>query len=459
MTKLEISLSHQQKKFIDAMEDEVLYGGAAGGGKSHGQLVDALLYALRYAGSRQLLLRRTFPELEKSLIQKSFTLNYLAVATYKKADKRWEFANGSVLEFGYCAADNDVYQYQSAEYDVVRFDELTHFTEFQYTYLGGRVRGANDFPKQIKSSTNPGNIGHAWVKKRFIDPGVVEQSFPVALETGQTVLARFIPAKIKDNPFLLKYDPHYQQRLERQGETQRRMLIDGEWDVLEGRYFTNFRREVHVIPPRELPAAWRRYVSIDYGRDRFAALFFAIDEQGRAIQYREVCESDLIVSQAARLLKERIPAGESIRAFFAPPDLWNKHNDSGKSTAEIFGEHGVRLSRASNDRVSGWRDLAEWLEPFPDEQGELTAGLRFFSTCRETLYCLPLLQHDLHKPEDVANEPHELTHAPDALRYFIAGRPAPAPVKEPPPVVNFSHERRQNDPRGPGGYGDSVRVI
>lgn len=458
MNSIDLKISPQQRKFIEATADEVLYGGAAGGGKSHGQLIDALLYALKYPGSRQLVLRRTYVELQNSLIEKSYTLPYSQVANYSSSDKRWRFFNGSLVIFGYCATDSDVHQYQSAEFDMIRFDELTHFTEFQYKYIGSRLRGVNPFPRQIKSSTNPGNIGHAWVKKRFIDPMAVEQNFPIPLDNGGTVQGIFIPAKLNDNPFMMSADPEYRTRLERLGETQRRMLIDGDWDVLEGRYFTNFRRELHVIEPFALPEHWRRYVAIDYGRDRFAALFFALDEHGRAIQYREACESGLIVSQAARMLKDSIPKGEEIRAFYAPPDLWNKHSDTGKSTAEIFTEHGIHLVRTANDRVSGWRNVSEWLEPFLDEQGMQTAGVRFFSTCSEILRCLPLLQHDFHKPEDVSLEPHELTHAPDALRYFIAGRPAPTPGRAPEKVVNFQHERPRPWQR-PGGYGDRVQVI
>ena len=139
---------------------ETLFGGAAGGGKSHGQLLDALRFAVCYPGSRQLLLRRTMPELERSLVPASLRLFPQAVASYKVSEHLWQFTNGSTLEFGYCDAESDVTKYQSAQYDVLRFDELTHFTESQFTYLISRVRGANPFPKQVKSTTNPGGVGH-----------------------------------------------------------------------------------------------------------------------------------------------------------------------------------------------------------------------------------------------------------------------------------------------------------
>ena len=167
---MEIKVTPRQQAFLQAKADEVLFGGAAGGGKSYGQLIDALLYALQYAGSRQLILRRTFPDLERTLVREHLKIYPQGRYRYTASLHRGTFSNGSTIEFGYCDAESDVYRYQGAEYDTIRFDELTHFTESQYLYLLSRLRGANSFPKQIKSSTNPGGVGHQWVKARFIDP-------------------------------------------------------------------------------------------------------------------------------------------------------------------------------------------------------------------------------------------------------------------------------------------------
>ena len=458
--QVDITLTEPQYKFYTATAKEVLYGGAAGGGKSHGQLVDAYLYALNYPGSRQLILRRTHSELAKSMIPKSQEMGWGSenIARYNKGSKEWTFFNGSIITFGYLARDSDVSQYQSAEYDVIRFDELTHFTEYQYTYMLSRLRGTKmtkqgmPYPRQIKSSTNPGSRGHAWVKKRFIDPGLREKNFPLGKHDGI-----FIPARVQDNKFLMEGDPDYVNRLEMLPEAEMRRLLYGDWDVMDGQYFSMWERDVHILRPFDIPAWWPRYVSIDYGLDRFAALFFALDDYGRAYCYREYCESGLIVSQAAQALKAHT-YGDDIRAYYAPPDLWNKHSDSGKSTAEIFMDCGIDLIRASNDRITGWRNVAEWLMPYDDEQGQLTAHVRFFDTCHEIIRCLPMLQMDEHRPEDVARDPHELTHAPDALRYFIAGRPSPAMRPAPKPIYNFDFEK----PSPFGSYegrGDQLQVI
>jgi hypothetical protein len=158
---MDICLTPKQKLFIDAKADEVLFGGAAGGGKSRGQLYDAFLYALCHRASKQLILRRTYPDLERSLIRAALEIFPPKVFRYSDSKHRGAFINGSVIDFGFCDNEKDVLRYQGAEYDTIRFDELTHFSEDMYLYLISRLRGANDYPKQIKSTANPGGVGHA----------------------------------------------------------------------------------------------------------------------------------------------------------------------------------------------------------------------------------------------------------------------------------------------------------
>ena len=412
---MEIKITPRQREFINATSGEVLFGGAAGGGKSYGQIVDAFLFAIKYPGSKQLILRRTLPELEKSLIRSELELYPRELFTYKSSKHEGCFKNGSVLDFGYCDAENDVYRYQSAEYDVIRFDELTHFTEQMYVYLISRVRGANAYPKQIKSATNPGGIGHSWVKARFIDIG----------ESGKEHAGRiFIPSRVTDNSFLMKADPGYITRLEKLSKKDREALLFGNWDIFDGQYFTEWNREIHVVRPFEIPKEWRRYFVMDYGLDMLAGYWIAVDTYGRAYVYREIYESGLIISEAAR--KIAAATGEKLYANIAPPDLWNRRQDTGKSAAEIFAENGVPLIAAKNDRVQGWYNLKEWLRPFRDETGAMCASLRIFSNCKNLIRTLPALTVDSRNPNDTARTPHELTHAPDAIRYFVAGRPVPA---------------------------------
>ncbi len=415
--ELSYTVTKKQKEFIDASSTEVLFGGAAGGGKSHGQLIDALLFALKFPRSKQLILRRTYPELEKSLIRSALSLYPRELFTLNASSHVGKFKNGSIIDFGYCAAEFDVYQYQSAEYDVIRFDELTHFSESQYIYLLSRVRGANGYPKQIKSTTNPGGTGHTWVKKRFIDPIAAGSIFTA--ENGTTRV--FIPSLLDDNKFLAEGDPAYRERLLALPERERKALLYGDWNIFDGQYFNEFDTRIHVTEPHEIPSGWRKYRTIDYGLDRLACLWIALSPNGSAIVYREYCESNLPISAAAAAILERTPKGEEIYATLAPPDLFSRSQESGKSKAALFSEFGLNFTKTSNDRECGWLAVKELLRGRGDG-----ARLKIFSTCRELIFCLPALQVDRIKPSDCAQEPHNITHAPDALRGFAIFHTRPA---------------------------------
>ena len=350
--------------------------------------------------------------MDKSLIRVSLGLFPKEVYSYNSAGHIGKFKNGSLLDFGYCDNQNDVYKYQSAEYDVIRFDELTHFTEEMYIYLMSRVRGANPYPKQIKSSTNPGGVGHQWVKSRFIDIG--EPNKYHSFHGGSRV---FIPSKIQDNHFLLDADPDYLRRLENLSDNDKKALLYGDWDIFEGQYFSEWNREIHVAEPFQINPSWRKYITLDYGLDMLAAYWIAVDYQKRAYVYKELYQNNLIISDAAKAIKATTGI-EQIYATLAPPDLWNRRQETGRSVADIFRENGINLVKTSNDRIDGWMATKEWLKPYDDEQGIKIANLRVFPNCINLIRTIPALQYDKSDPNDVSGEPHELTHAPDAIRGF-----------------------------------------
>ena len=424
----------KQELFFAARERYVCYGGARGGGKSWCVQHKAVLMAVRYAGLRCLILRRTLVELRENHIRPMRRL-LRGAAEWRAADRTFEFPNGSLIVFGYCDSEGDVDQYQGQEYDVIFLDEATHFTEYQYATLTAALRGANDFPKRMYLTCNPGGPGHAWVKRLFID-----RDFRADERPEDYV---FIPARVTDNLILMQKDPEYVRRLDNLPHGLREAWRDGSWDVFAGRFFTEWDREVHVCAAFQPPAWWRWYITLDYGLDMLAALLIGVDEAGYAWVVGEVYEGrdcgaghdGLIVSEAAEAVKA-LADGRAVTAYLAPPDLWNARQETGRSVADIFAEHGVYLTRTSNDRIAGWMAVREWLKAREGEDGVKRPRIRIFPNCRNLIRCLPLLQYDERRANDAANTPHELTHAPDALRGFCvyqtgvsAGENAPPRVK------------------------------
>ncbi|MEG0178324.1 MAG: phage terminase large subunit [Oscillospiraceae bacterium] len=425
--KLQITKPYpKQVAFFNATSKYIAYGGARGGGKSWAARVKAVLLALNYRGLQILLLRRTLAELRENHTIPLLKL-LRGLAQYKEQSKEFIFPNGSRIVLGYCAAESDVLQYQGQAYDVIFMEEATQFTEFQFTTLTESNRSSglckDKFKPRMYFTCNPGGVGHAWVKRLFID-----KDYQNSERSGDYT---FIKALVYENDYLMHNDPDYVRTLENLPEARRKAMLYGDWDIFEGQYFSEFRRDKHVCEPFEIPKHWRRYISLDYGTDMLAALWIAVNEQGKAYVYRELYEgrdnkkgeggNGHIISAAANRLKEEMH-GEEIYSILAPPDLWNARQESGKSAAEIFSENGVMLTKTSNKRVNGWLATREWLKFQTQEDGTQAPALRIFNSCYNLIRTLPAIQHDSKNPEDVANEPHEYTHAPDALRYFCVYR-------------------------------------
>ena len=433
---MEITLTGQpndkQVLFFTATARHIAYGGARGGGKSWAVRRKFVLLALNYPKLRLLLLRRTLPELrENHILPMLAELDKLA--KYNDTEKAFVFPNGSRIKLGYCDAEKDVYQYQGQEYDVIGLEEATHFTEAQRNFLTTCNRSTRtDFNRRMYYTANPGGVGHQWFKRLFIDRDYRGK------ERAEDHV--FIPAKVYDNKVLMDADPEYVETLENLPEEMRKAHLDGDWNVFAGQYFTEFNRDIHVIEPFDIPIELKRYVALDYGLDMLACYWIAVDFNNKAVIYKELYKSGLVISDAAQAIKELCVNGEGGHVI-APPDLWNRRQETGKSAADLFRESGIRLIKANNNRIQGWYNLKEWLKVYNDEQGIPTAQLRMFKTCTNLARCLPQLQYDEHNPNDVSNEPHELTHGPDAIRYFIAGRPRPNVQPMTEPNYNFASER------------------
>lgn len=436
----------KQLLFLKSKKRKVGFGGSRGGGKSWVVRVKAILLALFYPGIKILIMRRTYADLwNNHVLELRKVLEPAKIATYRDSEKAMIFPNGSRIRFGYCASESDVLQYQGQEYDIIFIDEATQFTEFMYNCLVACNRGANDFPKRIYITCNPGGVGHSWVKRLFIDRDYTESERPEDYE--------FIQSKVYDNTVLMEKDPEYVRMLETLPEDMRKAWLDGDWNVFAGQYFREWRDDIHIIDPIEIPEWWRRYFAMDYGLDMLAGYWIAVDGEGQAYVYREVYQSGLIASEAAQKIKE-LTCSENIEQWLAPPDLWNRRNDTGRSVADIFMEQDIPLTQVDNDRINGWQDVHEWLKPYDTTdiitgEEKKAAGLRFFRSCRNVIRCLPMVQYDDHKPNDVAKEPHELTHAPDAIRYFCSGRPF---AGKPPEAKKHKLPPELRDTQEQGGY-------
>ena len=413
---INVRIQSKQMQFFKARGKHICYGGARGGGKSWAARVKAVMLCGRYPGLKVLLMRRTLPELRENHVR--FLLPMLqGVARYRETENCFYFPNGSILKLGYCAAEKDVYQYQGQEWDVIILEEATHFTEEQMTFLTTCNRSTRtDFAPRMYYTCNPGNVGHAWVKRLFIDRDYRGEEKPEDYV--------FISASVYDNDVLMKNDPGYLRTLMNLPEDQRRAMLDGDWDVYEGQYFSEWRRDLHVVEPFQIPDWWQVYRALDYGLDQLACLWCAFDDSGNAYVFREICRPNTIVSDAAHMI---LTAGtEPVTATFMPADLMGRSSQTGVSIYEAFQKAGLQGVPVSNKRVPGWLNLKEWLHPIEDGTGSVHPRLRVFSTCKELIRCMPLLRYaDKGDPSDASTEPHDITHAPDALRYMMDGRPRP----------------------------------
>lgn len=405
-------LNPKQKLFCQSRCRYTAYGGARGGGKSHVLRIKAIGGALTYSGIRILIVRREYPELEQGLIIPMRKIVPAEVATYNGTMRMLTFINGSIIKFGHYGPNDDI-EYQGQEYDWIFIDEATQFTESQFRTLGACLRGTTPIPRRMYLTCNPGGIGHAWVKRLFIEKDYKDG------ERAEDYT--FIHATVDDNPQLLAASPDYVQMLDMLPEDIRRAHRYGDWDALAGTYFPEFRKETHMIEPfYRIPVEWKKYRAFDYGLDMFACLWIAVDFSGRCYVYREVQQSGLIVSQAAKLALDLTPPHEHIEFTIAPPDMWNRQKDSGKNMAELFAQNGVGLVKASNNRIQGWLALKEMLKPLQNEEDK--PGILVTSDCAGLVRNIMLIQRDEKNPNDCSTEPHEITHICDAFRYFAITR-------------------------------------
>lgn len=460
----------RQAAFMARGEYEALYGGAAGGGKSDALVIEALRQ-VHIPHYKALILRKTFPQLAE-LIDKS--LNYyppaFPKARYNAASHTWTFPSGARILFGSMQYTKDRTKYQGQAYDFVAFDELTHFTWEEYSYLFSRNRPNGPGTRvYIRATANPGGIGHGWVKERFITAAQpmhtiwedVNWRDPDGKEHRAKQSRIFVPSSVFDNPALLQNDPMYIQRLASMPEAERNALLYGDWDTFSGQVFTEWRndsahyrdrRHTHVVTPFRIPPEWKVWRSFDWGYARpFSVGWYAVDHDRRLYRIRELygCTGTpntgvkwepSQVAREIRRIEDEDPnlKGRSIHGV-ADPSIFN---DGGTESIGILMERErVIWDKGDNSRIDGKMQIHHRLA----FDGDGIPMLYVFSTCKHFIRTIPALVYDETDVEDVDTDAED--HIYDELRYVcmenpISPRPAIVPPVKPYDPLSTDEETR-----------------
>jgi hypothetical protein len=413
--------SPRQAKFHTSGADETLYGGAAGGGKTAALVAEGVTVCLEHPGITVYIFRRTIPELKATIIPEV----HRQCAAYIKhghlvwhgSDRQFRFRNGSTLQLAYCDSPTDIYRYQGVEIPVLLIDEVTHFPFDWYEYLKTRVRSTRaDWPKKIMAATNPGNIGHGWVKERFLKPMAPETLYT---EPNSKKTRIFIPAKVDDHPDALFREQYKGTLSAIVDDHLRRALLEGDWNQFEGQVFTEWSREKHVIDPFEIPEHWVKWFGYDWGigNGAYAAgLWFAKDPgNNRTYVYREFYETGMVTSLQGETIK--MMENENIRIRFGDPSIFKSRPnvESTETINDIMQKQGLKFTPANNNRLHRVNVWHEMLAPAEDGLPKL----QVFSNCYNLIRTLPDLPYDKHKVEDVDTLAED--HLYDAGGYGLVG--------------------------------------
>lgn len=458
---------------MERPEYEGFFGGAAGGGKSDFLLVEALrqVHIPHYTA---IIFRKTYPQLSE-LIDRSRYLYKGAFpkAKYNGTEHAWTFPSGAKIYFGNLNRPADKIKYQGKRYDFIGFDELTHFTWEEYSYLYSRNRPSGPGTRVYRRATgNPGGIGHGWVKQYFVKAGPSMQPIKTEVEIigpdrKPIILSRkkiFVPSSVFDNQKLLENDPNYLANLAMMDEQDRDALLYGNWDSFTGQVFMEWRddpegyqsqRFTHVIEDFDIPQSWRIYRGFDFGYARpFSVGWYAIDHDGKMYRIREWYGCTKTPNTGIKLTPQQIAKG--IREIensdpnlkgreiigIADPSIYDRSR--GESVGEMMESCGVYFRPADNTRLAGKMQFHYRLAF--DEEG--IPMLYVFKSCKDFIRTVPALVYDDVKVEDINTDQED--HIYDECRYVMMEHPlnprrntitVPQPTEDP---LNMIEQPKQD---------------
>lgn len=425
--EIRIQLQPKQIEFAEAIEQSPItfFGGARGGGKSHGLRSIMLMRRFQYPGSTGAIFRKTYPELEANHIRPIFAAYPQLRPFWNESKKLLSLPNGSTLQFCHCASEADVDLYQGREFHDLAIDEAGQWTEGMFRTLLGSNRSSRPGVKARAMLTgNPGGIGHTWLKRLFVERRFTERERPHDYS--------FIRSLVDDNQALLDNDPDYVHRLESEpNEAVRRAFRYGDWDIFAGQFFGEIDRAVHFIKPFAIPSHWARSGAYDFGYNHPASFqWFAVDGDGNIYLYRELIQAQLRVDQFIEKIKA-YPDTMQLERIIAGLDCWAVKGvtKSGipPTIAEEFLEQGLVLSKAITDRIQGANQVRQYLawRDRPNQKPKFY----IFNTCPITFDTISRMQTDPNRIEDVLKQdasdgdPSGGDDAYDSLRYFLMSRP------------------------------------
>lgn len=457
----------KQAIFHASKAHEILYGGAAGGGKTKAMIMDAFFRCIKYPNTTAAIFRRTYRELEDTDIKEARASYPKEFAKYNAGNHEFRLKNGSVILFRHCENEADRFNYSGIEIQFLYFDELTAFEQTIYEFLKTRMRAKKELGVVpiVRSASNPGNIGHTWVKSYFVDAAPYmeireKRYYSDVLHQEVVTTTQYIPSKAMENPYITN---DYIVQLEQKPEALRKALLNGDWDAFEGQVFSEWADKpehygdmlyTHVIAPFPIPLEWPRSMSFDHGYSRpFSVGWWATDPEGRIYRYREWygCKTgqanvglEITPHQIAMgiLEREEEERRNNLRVDrVADPAIFDKSR--GDSVADQMAptnmSEGVIFHKGDNTRIAGLMQVHERLRIRSDGKPMLYV----FDTCKDFIRTVPTLPYSMKKPEDVDSDAED--HIYDEMRYRCMDTPLIPKLTRTGRVREYDPYRRYED--------------